>query len=122
MATTSNDCDHGYNTVKEDDTDVYREAMNSVMRTILTMRHLPVSDDWFSAIYETVALDLETNYLDCWNETLSRKMIAAGLNIVKSFCQYDQNEAFTATEARQAEQIMVLASIVVKLDWRQMTA
>ena len=39
MATSASSplCDHGYNTERQDGTDDYREAMNSVMRKVITM-------------------------------------------------------------------------------------
>ena len=78
-------CDHGYSTEKPDGTDDYREAMNSVMRTALTMPDSSDQDQEHE-IFQALHLDLQTNFPNCWNnsEILLRKVIAAALCIVKS--------------------------------------
>ena len=122
MATFSSSCDHGYSTVKPDGTDDYREAMNSIMRKViaspLTRPAVAVSSDYHMArlkkAYHAIRLDVHNNFPNCWNEILRRKVIAAGLNIVKSFCQH---ESFLSAPAQcQMEQLMLLSYVVVQIE------
>ena len=118
-------CDHGYNTVKPDGTDIYREPMNLVMRTVLTMPQHFLSSDQLNENYLAIMVDLHTNFRNCWNEILLRKVIAAALNIIESYVGssgvYSQHELQSHADAarghRHFNQLNVLYPLVLHLEY-----